>query len=95
MPKPRERYRFGRILNEVLVEFENFNLRNYNNANLAIIYCWNSPIFALTNFNFTYGIFYFSTLISGVFIFLIGKDTIKITIIETNSSHVSTGKYYR
>ena len=45
----------------------------------------------LTNYN----IYNFSTLLSGVFIFLIGKDTIKITIIETNSSHVSTGKYYR
>ena len=67
---------------------------------MAIIYCWKfelelANINLLTNFNFTHHIFYFSTLISGVFIFLIGKDTIKITIIETNSSHVSTGKYYR
>ena len=34
-------------------------------------------------------------MLSGLIIFLIGKETIKITIIETNSSHVSTGKYYR
>ena len=51
---------------------------------------WNI-YYMLTN----YHIYNFSTLLSGVFIFLIGKDTIKITIIETNSSHVSTGKYYR
>ena len=34
-------------------------------------------------------------MLSGLIIFLIGKETIKITIIETNSSHVSTGKYCR
>ena len=58
---------------------------------------WNPPYYMEHIYNMltNYHIYNFSTLLSGVFIFLIGKDTIKITIIETNSSHVSTGKYYR
>ena len=79
----------------VLVKIENLVFHEFvfelslgcSNLELTLT-CW---LYIMTN----YYIYNFSTLLSGVFIFLIGKDTIKITIIETNSSHVSTGKYYR